>query len=409
MTEARKPVLSRRNLEADAIDRIFKETLGALKSAREQIFDIAEAARAEHDRLSRAVEELRIEAQKSIEQVDRLEREARQARRHLATVSQDFSRYSQRTIREAYERAEKLQVELGIAREREHALRRKRDELERSLINVKKMVERAEHMVQRVSVAMEYLHDSLEQIADHWEGLKARYQIGERIIRAQEEERRRVAREIHDGPAQAMANVVLRAEICERLLLQGREEVAVELAQLKELVKESLKELRRIIFNLRPMALDDLGLVPTLKRYLVNLHEHEGVPVSFHVMGNDTRLGSAQEVAIYRMVQEAVNNARRHANASRIQVTIEFCESPYVTVTVEDDGVGFDMQSVQSDWVNRESFGLMSMKERIELLDGEFVVTSAVGKGTRITARIPYGSSAPKADPAAGESLVRGA
>lgn len=400
-------MLSRRNFETDAIDRIFRETLRALRSAREQIFDIAEAARAEHERLSRAVEELRIEAKNSIELVDRLEREARQARRHLAAVSQDFSRYSERVIREAYEKAEKLQVELGIAREKENSLRRKRDELERSLINVKKMVEKAENMVQRVSVAMEYLHDSLEQIADQWEGIKARYQIGERIIRAQEEERRRVAREIHDGPAQAMANVVLRAEICERLLLQGREQVAIELAQLKDMVKESLRELRRIIFNLRPMALDDLGLVPTLKRYLANLQEHEGVPVCLQVLGNETRLGSAQEVAIYRMVQEAVNNARRHARATLIQVTIDFSGSHFVVITVEDNGVGFDIDAVKSDWMNRDSFGLMSMKERIELLDGEFLVTSAVGQGTRITARLPFGNGVPEAEARSGESLVR--
>ena len=194
-------------------------------------------------------------------------------------------------IREAYEVAESLQVELSVARERETSLRKKRDELERSLINVKKMVEKAENMVSHVSVAMEYLHGSLERIADHWEGIKARYQIGERIIRAQEEERRRVAREIHDGPAQAMANVVLRAEICERLLAAGREEVTLELGQLKVLVKESLRELRRIIFNLRPMALDDLGLVPTLNRYLENLREHEGAPVFLTVRGAETRLG----------------------------------------------------------------------------------------------------------------------
>lgn len=391
MSNVRKSTRSRRELEADAIDRIFKETLGALKSAREQIFDIAESARAEHERLRRAVDELRVDAQASIELVDRLEREARKARRHLAAVSQDFSRHSQREIREAYETAERLQVELGIARERESSLRKKRDELERSLMNVKRMVEKAENMVQHVSVAMEYLHGSLEQIADHWEGIKARYQIGERIIRAQEEERRRVAREIHDGPAQAMANVVLRAEICERLLLAGREEVTLELGQLKTLVKESLRELRRIIFNLRPMALDDLGLVPTLNRYLANLREQDDIPVYMTVRGTETRLGSAQEVAIYRMVQEAVNNARRHAQANVIQVTIEFSEDRHVLITIEDDGIGFDIEALQSEWVDRESFGLMSMKERIELLDGEFVVTSAGGAGTRITARVPYG------------------
>lgn len=388
----------RRRLNASAIDEILKETLGALKDAREQMFEIAEAARAEYQRLSHAVQELRREVQASIEAVDRLEREARKARRHLASVSQDFSRYSERAIRDACEAAERLQVELSVARERESALRKKRNELERSLLNVKKLMEKAEQMVSRVGVAMDYLHGNIERIADHWEGIKARSQMGERIIRAQEEERRRVAREIHDGPAQAMANVVLRAEICERLLEAGRPEVQQELSQLKTTVTESLRELRRIIFNLRPMALDDLGLVPTLNRYLENLREQEAAPVRLTVKGPEVRLGSMQEVAVYRMVQEAVNNARKHAQASSIEVTLEFVDNRYLVVTVEDDGVGFDVQALQAEWADRESFGLMSMKERIELLDGEFFVSSAQGQGTRIVARVPFGDETGRED-----------
>lgn len=384
----------RRRLEANAIDEILKETLGALKDAREQMFDIAESARAEYERLNHAVQELRREAEASIEAVDRLEREVRKARRHLASVSQDFSRYSDRLIREAYEQTERLQVELSVARERENALRKKRDELERSLLNVKNMMEKAEKMVSHVGVAMDYLHGSIERIADHWEGIKARSQMGARIIRAQEEERRRVAREIHDGPAQAMANVVLRAEICERLFASGRDEVRQELAHLKTLVKESLRELRRIIFNLRPMALDDLGLVPTLHRYLENLREHEAAPVHLTVKGTEARLGSMQEAAVYRVVQEAVNNARKHAQASAINVTLEFVDNQYITITVEDDGIGFDIQALQAEWAERESFGLMSMKERIELLDGEFFVSSVAGEGTRIVARVPFSEEA---------------
>lgn len=381
---------STRRIETNAIDEIFRQTLTALKDAREQMFDIADNARSEYERIARSVEELKREVKQSIETVDRLEKEARVARSRLARVSQDFSRHSERTIRETYEAAQKVHVELSVARERETSLRKKRDELERTLKNLKRMVEKAENMVSQVSVAMEYLTGSLERMADHWEGLKARYQIGERVIKAQEEERRRVAREIHDGPAQAMANVVLRAEITERLLTAGRDEVKQELSQLKELVKESLRELRRIIFNLRPMALDDLGLVPTLNRYLENLREQEGVRVTLKVGGRETRLHSTAEVAIFRMVQEAVNNARRHAQASLIQVRIVYADN-HVEISVDDDGIGFDMEKLKSEWIDRESFGLMSMKERIELLGGTFTVTSVPGEGTRIAAQLPLG------------------
>jgi len=382
--------VNKRNLEAMAIDFIFRETIGALTNARESIIDIAESARAECLRLRSAVIELQKRAAESLEAVDRLEREADKARERLAEVSRDFSLHSHAAIRHAYEAAGKVQVELTIARERENSLRRKRDELERSLQNIEKVVEKAESMVSRVSAATAFLTENLKRMADQWEGIKARYQIGERVIRAQEEERRRVAREIHDGPAQSMANVVLRVELCERLHAAGRPEVTQELAQLKALVKECLRELRGIIFNLRPMALDDLGLVPTLKRYLENLREQEGCPVTLKVTGKETRLGSMLEVAIFRLVQEAVNNARKHAQASTIQVEIDFADDRSVSIRVEDDGVGFDIERLKAEWFDRESFGLMSMKERIELLGGEFDVTSALGQGTRLVARVPY-------------------
>lgn len=381
--------MARRDIETGAIDRIFKRTLHTLTDAREQMYGIAENARQEYDRLQHAVIELRQEVIASIENVEKLEKEARTARARLAHVSRNFSRLSQESIRSAYEAAERVHVELSVARERELSLRKRRDELERSLVNLGKMVEKAEKMVSQVSVAMEFLGGSLEVIADHWEGIKARYQIGERVIRAQEEERRRVAREIHDGPAQAMANVVLRTEICERLLKLGRDEAAQELAQLKILVKDSLRELRRIIFNLRPMALDDLGLIPTLRRYLENLRESEGTPVRLSVVGREVRFSSTVEVAIYRMVQEAVNNARRHAQASRIEVVIHFEGPSSVVIIVEDDGVGFDLEAAKAEWVTQSNFGLMSMRERIELLGGEFEVTSVLGRGTRILAKIP--------------------
>lgn len=384
---------NKRRIETNAIDEIFTQTLSVLREAREQIFDIAEVARTEYDRLHRAVEQLKVEARSCIETVDHLERAARRARAHLSRVSQDFAHYDEQQINEAYQAAERLHVELSVARERERLLRRKRDELERSLINIGKMVEKAETMVSQVSVAVEYLTGNLEEMADRWEGIKARYEIGERVIKAQEEERRRVAREIHDGPAQAMANVVLRAEICERLLQSGRDDVGQELSQLKTLVKESLRELRRIIFNLRPMTLDDLGLVPTLNRYLENLRDHEGIPVDFSVFGEEARLPSMMEVALFRFVQEAVNNARKHAKARRIQVTIEYADDKGVVVAVEDDGIGFDPEALGSDLIQRESFGLMSMKERIELLDGEFSLASSPGKGTRITARVSWSDS----------------
>ena len=205
---------------------------------------------------------------------------------------------------------------------------------------------------------------------------------------AQEEERKRVAREIHDGPAQAMANVVLRAELCEKLLLKNREQVVEELRGLKLAVKESLQEIRRIIFNLRPMTLDDLGLVPTIKRYLTELKEREGFEVKLEVRGKEKRLANTYEVALFRLIQESLNNARKYAQAKQVCVSITTTETSII-VKVSDDGKGFDLQKILNDVAGKTSFGVLSMKERVELLNGKITIDTAIGAGTRITAELP--------------------
>jgi two-component system sensor histidine kinase DegS len=238
-----------------------------------------------------------------------------------------------------------------------------------------------------VEKKLKFLEAEGKSIVRGLDGLMARYQIGERVIRAQEEERRRVAREIHDGPAQSMANVVLRTEICEKLLTMKREEVSHELTQLKQMIKDSLREIRKIIFDLRPMTLDDLGLIPTLHRFFENLRDYDGTPVDLKVTGKERRLNSAVEVAVFRTVQEAVNNARKHAQATSIQVEVSF-GSRNLKVRVKDDGMGFDVKKAQEEWSMRQSFGILGMRERIELLDGIFTLKSVVGKGTTIEVTI---------------------
>lgn len=227
-----------------------------------------------------------------------------------------------------------------------------------------------------------------ERVIGHWEGVKERYYVGERIIRAQEEAWRRVAREIHDGPAQALANIVLRAEICEKLMAAGRPEITQEMEQLKLLVKESLREVRRIIFNLRPMTLDDLGLAPTLTKFLDNLQEQGGPSINFVVSGQERQLPSTIEVALFRIIQEAVQNAKKHAQANRIDVHLDYGPE-VITATVKDDGIGFNVDEVQREGYKRQSFGLMNMRERVELLDGEFSINSKEGSGTEIKVMIP--------------------
>jgi two-component system sensor histidine kinase DegS len=202
---------------------------------------------------------------------------------------------------------------------------------------------------------------------------------------AQEEERRRLARDIHDGPAQLLANVVFRIDVAQTLLQGDPARARAELEQLKHLVRHSLQDVRKIIFDLRPLALDDLGLIPALRGYLGGLQERAGLKVDLHVAGDPRRLPTALEVALFRLVQEALHNVRKHAGTDAADVRVEFGEAE-VRVTVADRGRGFDPGAAAGA---SDRLGLRSMRERAELFGGSLTLRSSPGRGTVVAATFP--------------------
>jgi two-component system sensor histidine kinase DegS len=371
------------------LDAIIKETIAVIGSSKEMIYDIGEEAREEYRRLEEEVKKLQEETADVIDRVDELEGLEQRARWRLLEVSRDFARYTEDDIRWAYEEAKNIQVELALCREREKLLRQRRDDLERGLRRLEQTVRKAEKLVTQVGVVIDYLEGKLGDLSQQLEGMQQRQQLAAGIIKAQEEERRRVAREIHDSPAQSLANLVFRLEVCEKLLAAERlPELRGELAELKGLIKGSLQEVRKIIFDLRPMALDDLGLVPALRRYLEGLEEREGLVVNLAVFGHEVRLASAVEVGLFRIIQEALHNVSKHARAASARVTLTYGQEQLL-LSVRDDGRGFDLREVERGGRAGGHFGLISMRERAELLGGRFEVKSAPGQGTRITLAVP--------------------
>lgn len=214
------------------------------------------------------------------------------------------------------------------------------------------------------------------------------------IIQAQEKERLRISLQMHDGPAQSMSNLVLRAEICQRLLDRDVDMARAELGALKGAINTTLQDTRRFIFDLRPMILDDLGLVPTLRRYVQQIGEKSKVEVNLMVQNMDMRLPAHYEVAIFRFIQEALNNVVKHANATQARVLLGIRDgmdgSRQIHVSVEDDGSGFHVSEVLADESGRRNMGIATLRQQIEtLLRGEFGIESAVGRGTRVEAAIP--------------------
>lgn len=371
-------------IDVKMLDKIVKNTLDAIEKSKSQIFDIYEAARNEMENVRKDVERVKQKMADIIFNVDELEKRERRARLRLMEVSRNFRVYKEEDIKATYDEAKNLQVELAVAREQEQQLRRQRDELEIRLKTLKNTVDKAENLVSQVGAVLGYLGNEMGGVVTTIESLQQSQIFGAKIIKAQEEERRRVAREIHDGPAQAMANLVFRAEVCERLIDIDIKRCKNELSDLREQVRSCLKETRKIIFDLRPMTLDDLGLIPTIKRFLDTIKERSDLITEIKVLGEEKRLDSYVEIGLFRIIQEALNNVEKHALATVVRVVVEF-RPAFILAVVEDNGTGFDV--VEN--AGSESFGLLGMRERINLMNGEISIKSAKGKGTRISIKVP--------------------
>lgn len=209
------------------------------------------------------------------------------------------------------------------------------------------------------------------------------------IIMAQEEERKRISREIHDGPAQSLASLTMRIDYC-LAQINDPEVLEKELQDLKDSIARSLKDIRRFIFDLRPMALDDLGLIPTLEQFITGFKARTKVSVNIDVTGERKGMPLERELAVFRVVQEAVNNAYRHAKADSIHLFLAFeHEKKRLSGVVKDDGEGFDFPAVKKNYSSLNKLGLISMEERIRLAGGFFEIISTPGEGTIVSFWVP--------------------
>lgn len=369
------------------LDKIINDTIKHIESGKEQISKIAETARQNRDELKESLASIKKETLEVIDQVDALEKAEKEARLHLMKVSRDFENYTEKDVELAYNKARDIQLQLGLLRERESQLRIRRDQMELTLRRMYDTVEKAELLVSKVGVALSYLANNLIGVGLKIEELQQKQQLGLRIIRAQEEERKRVAREIHDGPAQSMANVVLRVEICEKLLEKRPEDVREELLELKDVVRKSLQDVRKIIFDLRPMVLDDLGIIPALKRYIAEIQEKNTLFIDFQFRGSQERMSSTLEIAIFRVIQEALNNVLKHSGARSVTIYLEQMPGQ-VNVRIKDDGCGFNLDDVLNS-SNNDNYGLIGIRERVQLLDGDFKLITAPNRGTDLIVKIP--------------------
>lgn len=231
-----------------------------------------------------------------------------------------------------------------------------------------------------------------------------RLTVRQAMIRAQEDERRRLAREVHDGPAQVLANAILSVQFAARVLArtpQGiPDSLREELERIEQVLRDGLSETRRFIVDLQPTMLKEHGLLVTLRSYIESYHRLFPGQIELDLPESLPPLTPEQELAIFRIVQEALHNVQRHARARRVGLRISVHPAEMVIV-VEDDGQGFRPSAVASTTTG--GFGLHGMRERAEVIGAQLTIRSEPGQGTTVTLMVPLGAATETAQAAARE------
>jgi signal transduction histidine kinase len=211
----------------------------------------------------------------------------------------------------------------------------------------------------------------------------------ERIIEVEEDARKKLARDLHDGPTQTVAAIAMRVNYIRRLIETKPQSADEELQKVEELARRTTKEIRHMLFTLRPLVLETQGLSPALKQFAEKMKETHDLVVTLQLQqGVDEHLESHRQGILFYIIEEAVGNARKHAQAQNIYVRL-YRRDRMVIAEIQDDGVGFDVDSVTSNYEKRGSLGMVNMRERVALVEGQLHIDSAKGKGTKISIAVP--------------------
>lgn len=220
-----------------------------------------------------------------------------------------------------------------------------------------------------------------------------------KLLETQEMDRNRISRDLHDSTVQSLTSLGHKMEYCSKMVDRDPVKVKLELQSMIDLNKEIINDMRAIIYDLRPMSLNNIGLVSTVEAFCLHLRRTDNMDVLFQTVGKEQELSSIVKVTLYRIIQEACNNAVRHSKAKKINIKLSFLEQT-IEIDVEDNGIGFDIQAVEEkakkDFLH--GFGLSTMRERARLLSGSFSVISEPGAGTKIHVCVPIKFTSRKED-----------
>ncbi|MDB1922612.1 histidine kinase [Clostridium tertium] len=373
---------------SEDIKEIIDGVIEEINVGKTKIFHIADAMRDELEIKKKELYDIKSRLSKVINEVDYLEKADKAMRYKLVEESKKLYQVDSDLFKEVYEEALDIRVRYITKQNEEKELILKRDNLERTLKNYNLNIEEAQGAVNQINIALGYLEGNILDIINDQDE-KSQMIVGIKILENQELERQRIAREIHDGPAQYIANAMMRVDFCKVVVKKDLEKGINELDDLKSNIRMALKEVRSIIYDLRPLHLEELGLMDAIKDIINIISVENDIKIDMIVDEASYEVEKIMQIAIYRIIQEILNNIKKHSKAKYVDLRINYIKD-YIYIYIQDDGIGFNVQETLINTKQKGNrYGLLGIFERVKQLRGKIEVKSSKGEGTIYKIRLP--------------------
>jgi two-component system sensor histidine kinase DegS len=343
--------------------------------------DFLSEMESEYEQAQKSLKEIDMMLEQSQTELSKLIQRNTSANSHLQQIQNQFDSIPRADIRQAYNAAIDTQQRMLVMRGQLEKLQNDQSNLRKQTLlieQIRQYFPEQSQIGRTGKISSEISGDGLSVL--------------EMMINSQETERQRLSRQMHDGPAQALSNFIVQTEIAARLFEIDKEKAKGELENLKGAAMSTFQKVRNFISELRPMMLDDLGLVPTIKKYVEIFKEQHGVDVNLSVTGQEKRFEPYLEVMVFRAIQEIMGNSIRHNQdlPVKVQITTQISlDENQVKVIVSDNGKGFDPNNGKET----SGLGLKLIRDRVEMLGGFYDLDSSEGQGCRVSLTIPIVSS----------------
>ena len=377
----------KKNYLNENVKEIINEVINEINIGKSKMFKITDKMNDDLQRKKLELDEIRESLKIILDEVDELRILDKAMRLKLVEESKKDVGNNEENLKKVYEEALDIRVKFITRQKEEKDLIIKRDILERTLKDYLLNIDEAESAVNQINIALGYLEGRLLNTIDlEKEDSKVTNEI--RLLESQEYERRRIAREIHDGPAQYIANAMMRVDFCKVVIKKDLDQGLKELEDLKSNIKKALQEVRGIIYDLRPLSLEERGINEAIKEMIHNISIENDIIINSFIEEAILKIDNIIQISIYRIIQEILNNIKKHSKAKVVDIKLNYLEG-YILIFIQDDGIGFDVKNTISKNNENNNYGLIGIFERVKLLGGRLEIKSSEGFGTTYKIKLP--------------------